>query len=160
MPSVYSEAGSIGWNNSVPGDNVPQPAGSRAHWDSLTQEPRRDCNCNHSYSDDATTYAVTPPPSPSLPPPPPTGDCFPAASMLLHPLICFSSPLTLISLLITALPLQSFHSHPRPPAWADCQCLQVILGCFPFITLSKSGMALALGGIGLALNISICSGLC
>lgn len=78
MPSVYSEDGSIGWNNSVTGDNVPQPAGSRAHLDSLTQEPTRDCICNHSYSDDATTYAVT------LPPPTP---CFsiPLSAFLLPP---------------------------------------------------------------------------
>lgn len=106
MPSVYSQDGSIGWNNSVTADNVPQPAGSRAHLDSLTQEPIRDCICNHSYSDDATTCAVNPPP------PQHSLHASPSPYLLFFsPQPHLSSPY-LISLLITALPLQSFHFHP------------------------------------------------
>lgn len=131
---------------------------SGAHLDSLTQEPLCDSpsNCNH------TLLMPHPPRTPT------TGlfslfpSAFPTAISVLQLPSSFSSfphaPFTASSLFPTpnattytsfpptpgaSLPLWTSPFHLPLPASADC--LQVSCGHFSFITLSKSGMALAQG---------------
>lgn len=135
---------------------------STAHLDSLTQEAFCDSlgNRNHSYSADSTTSGVQPPSLPQK-----KGEKNPAQEVPSSQL-CSSTRLSAF-LLLTPTPRQPephftpdyrastanlplSHTPPshQPPAWADCQCLRVIRGRFSFIILSKSGTALALGGLG------------
>lgn len=164
MPSVYCENRSIGWNNTVTGDNVPERDDL---WSSFG------CTDSGAVTPQATAISVTllmPPPPlhtpqrgtvffflslvsqqpPLLPPPTPSPYL---------PFFFFHTPVTpsslfshslpnnrnLIFLVIAAFPLRTSPFHPQPLASADCQCLQVICGHFSFITLSKSGTALARG---------------
>lgn len=161
MPSVYCENRSIGWNNTVTGDNVPerddlwssfgfpglgafmwlprQLQSQLLHWCHilLLTTPTWDCS--------SFFLLVSQQPSLLFP-------CLAPFFLLSHSLYTFISfppshpnNLNLISPLIALLPLWTSPFHLQLPAVADCQCLRVICGHFSFIILSKTGMALAQG---------------
>lgn len=161
MPSVYCENRSIGWNNTVTGDNVPQRDdlySSLGFTDSggfmwLPGQPQSQLLCWFHNLLSSTTFS-----------PKKKGEKKPCTgvpqqpALLFYLLICLSSPNTHTSAAWTSFHswLPRFHREPptftppppQPPAWADCQWLRVIRGRFSFIILSKSGTALALGGLG------------
>ncbi len=157
MPSVYCENRSIGWNNTVTGDNVP---GRDDLWSSFgftdsgafmwfpqQLQSLLHCGC----------HILLTPPTSNL--------CsflfwFPAVSVLLlwaafplfsHSLhILISFPHSHPNNLHQIYPWQPYETPPFAPslllpALADCQCLRVSCRHFSFIILSKSGMALAQG---------------
>ena len=159
MPSVYCENRSIGWNNTVTGDNVPVRDDL---WSSFGFTDSGAVTCYTQQLQSTLLYECHIP----LTPPPPTRELpssFPTTFSVRPPPSCLSSFSTQFHLFFSILLLPTLTPHfprlpcipyepppftpvlPLLPTLADCQHLQVSCGHFSFIILSKSGTALVQG---------------